>query len=225
MNQEMTLPADPVFLEEVNFPAALASELAGKVVTVEVLPEEPAYRGPVAVFMDFAGKSWRLPRRWLGGAPASSEPPLAFTYCVQNTIEFSEHLFLPPLDDLSEINLPHHEMFRVEGASTVVQVRIAPGKAVEVWWRDRCDNVWRIPPIWRRRRILLPSYEVLLSQQVPAHVATAFARRIVSVNYHPGSQCCLPEQYRFRDEDGGKYPVYIRDCVVVGFGDETEHFA
>jgi hypothetical protein len=45
------------------------------------------------------------------------------------------------------------------------------------------------------------------------------------VNCHPGSRCCLPEQYRFRDDEGSRLPVLIRDCVLLGYGDAAEHRA
>jgi len=46
---------------------------------------------------------------------------------------------------------------------------------------------------------------------------------VVSVNYHPGSLCCLPEHYRFRDEERNKWRVKIRDCFLIGYGDAEEH--
>jgi hypothetical protein len=64
----------------------------------------------------------------------------------------------------------------------------------------------------------------LLGQGVPEDIAEDFANRIVSLNYHPGSLCCLPTQYRFRDEMSHRYPVYIKDCVLLGYGDAAEHF-
>jgi hypothetical protein len=47
-------------------------------------------------------------------------------------------------------------------------------------------------------------------------MAEEFADRIVTVNYHPGSLRCLPDGYRVRDGQGGKWPVRADDCVVVG---------
>jgi hypothetical protein len=71
----------------------------------------------------------------------------------------------------------------------------------------------------------LPSYEVLVAQEVPEDVAERFAGKVVSVNYHPGSLCCLPDCYRFRDEEKNRWPVFIRDCLVMGFGDAQEYRA
>jgi hypothetical protein len=47
-------------------------------------------------------------------------------------------------------------------------------------------------------------------------MAEEFADRIVAVNYHPGSLCCLPDGHRVQDGQGGKWPVRADDCVVVG---------
>jgi len=71
----------------------------------------------------------------------------------------------------------------------------------------------------------LPAYNELVSQGIPEEVAEAFAHKAVSVNYHPGSLCCLPEQYRFRDLGGNRWPVYIRDCLSLGYGDAEEYRA
>ena len=68
-------------------------------------------------------------------------------------------------------------------------------------------------------RVKLPKADVLVSQGMPDDVAKEYAGKIVSVNYHPGSLCCLPRHYRFRDAAGNRWPVRIRDCVLVGLGD------
>ena len=52
-------------------------------------------------------------------------------------------------------------------------------------------------------------------------MARSFANEQAIVNYHPGSRCCLPEQYRFYDDAGRKYPVFIRDCILLGYGSEV----
>jgi hypothetical protein len=69
---------------------------------------------------------------------------------------------------------------------------------------------------------MLPSREVLASQGIPEDVAGDYAGMIVSVNYHPGSLCCLRDQYRFRDSDGNRWPVRISDCKLIGYGDQPE---
>jgi hypothetical protein len=51
---------------------------------------------------------------------------------------------------------------------------------------------------------------------VKSPTAEEFSKKVVSVNYHPGSLCCIPDQYRFRDSDGNRYPVYIKDCLLLG---------
>jgi hypothetical protein len=57
---------------------------------------------------------------------------------------------------------------------------------------------------------------VVVCQGISDDVAKTFENRAVSVNYHPGSLCCLPEQYRFRDEEGNRWPLFIRDCDLLG---------
>jgi hypothetical protein len=47
-------------------------------------------------------------------------------------------------------------------------------------------------------------------------MAEELADRIVAVNYHSGSLCCLPDGYRVRDGQGGKWSVRADDCVVAG---------
>ena len=100
-----------------------------------------------------------------------------------------------------------------------------PKHPPKIVWRDSTGQAWRIPHDWRRRRVQLPSPEILISQGVPLDVAAAFGNTIVSVNYHPGSLCCLPDQYRFRDEVGNRYPVRMADCILLGYGTQKEHQA
>ena len=66
--------------------------------------------------------------------------------------------------------------------------------------------------------MMLPDKNTLVAQGIPNDVAAECGSTIVSVNYHFGSLCCLPEHYRFRDGRGGKWPIRIEDCTVVGFG-------
>ena len=75
---------------------------------------------------------------------------------------------------------------------------------------------------WRKHRVKLPECDVLVSQGFPDDVAEEYAGKIVSVNYHPGTLCCLQDQYRFRDTEGHRWPVRIGDCVLVGLGDAVE---
>ncbi|MGD1155439.1 MAG: hypothetical protein ABSA41_06370 [Terriglobia bacterium] len=70
-----------------------------------------------------------------------------------------------------------------------------------------------------------PAYDLLLENDVPPDVAQEFAGKTVSVNYHPGSLCCLPDGYRFRDGHGGRWPVRAVDCVMLGYGDRDERLA
>jgi hypothetical protein len=106
-----------------------------------------------------------------------------------------------------------------------IEVRVAPGEIPKVFWLGPSGRSWRIPHDWRRRRIKLPNRDGLLRNNLPQDIAEEFGGRIVAVNYHPGSICCLPDEYRVRDGHGGKWLVKADDCVVVGFGDQQEIYA
>ncbi len=242
---ELRLPEMPVLLEEVNLPQALARNLAGQTVEVRVLPEEQASSRQLEVPDDYPvivkpdgtiwndfrpvrillrsddGGTWRLPRHWLYEPPQS----LAIHDPVSRGLAWVEELNLPHAWDLLEVNIPARVAAQCSGAITQVVVKAAVAGPVEVYWRDPAKVMWRIPASWRRRRIQLPAAAMLMAQGVPDSIAQAFAYRIVSVNYHPGSLCCLAEYFRFRDDDGGKWPVRIADCTVVGFGNGPEHSA
>lgn len=243
--RELTLLKDAFRLEERNLPG----DLAGRTVTVQVLPEEAAltrraepedypllidpqgnywndFRPLRVLFTDSEGREWRLPRRWLPESPVSTEPLLEGFYNVSEEIVFAETLNLPTEWDLWEINVPWEEAWRAHHTVPAkVEVRLSPGEPVKVFWRDSKGTVWRIPHDWRRRRVKLPAFGVLVSQGIPDDVAQEYAGKIVSVNYHPGTLCCLREQYRFRDTAGHRWPVRIRDCTLVGLGDVVEHLA
>jgi hypothetical protein len=111
------------------------------------------------------------------------------------------------------------------GGIADIKVTLAPGEVTRAYWNDPSGKAWRIPHDWRRRRIKLPDCDGLLRNDFPQDIAEEFGGRIFAVNYHPGSLCCLHDGYRVRDGRGGKWPVRAADCVVVGFGDETERFA
>ena len=245
--RELVLPKDAFRLEERNLPESLAPDLAGKTTKVKVLPEETAltrqvgpddypllidpqgnywndYRPVRVLYADSEGREWRLPRAWLSESPVGSEVPLESSCAVLQETAFSETMNLPSEWDLWEINLPWEvvaEAHRMRPA--LVEVRYSPGEPATVSWRDRNGTVWRIPHDWRKRRVKLPEFDMLVSQGIAEDVAEEYAGKIVSVNYHPGTLCCLPDQYRFRDDDGGKWPVRIEDCVIVGYGDTEEH--
>ena len=229
--QLLRLPSEAFRLEEANLPPDMAQTLAGQSVQVTVLPEEnwPAQFGQYVplrtLFTDSNGKVWRLPRRWLVDA-RTSEPPIDPYHPVQHKMEFVEELTLPTVWDLLDINMAP-EGFVNSRALTPrhVHVALAPEEPLKVVLRTRLNAMvvsWRIPHDWRKRRILLPRSAVLIAQGVPADVAKRFAQKVVRVNYHPGSLCCSLEQYRFRDEDGWPWPVYIRDCVLLGLGNAGE---
>ena len=124
-----------------------------------------------------------------------------------------------------DINIQDVPAADEERGAACIEVSVAPGEIPKAFWRGPSGKAWRIPHDWRRRRIRLPDCEGLLRNGLPLDVAEEFGGRIVAVNYHPGSLCCLSDGYRVRDGKGGKWPVKAADCVVVGFGDETERFA
>jgi len=237
---------DTFRLEERNLPASLAQELAGRTLSVRVLAEEAALTRQVGpddypllidpqgnywndwrplrvLFTDSGDREWHLPRGWLSQSLVSSEAPIEAYCAVSQETVFIETMNLPSQWDLWEINMPWEvvaEAHRTHPA--MVEVRFSPGEPATVSWRDRNRRVWRIPHDWRKRRVKLPQFDVLVSQGIPNDVAEECAGKIVSVNYHPGTLCCLPDQYRFRDSAGQRWPVSIRHCVLVGLGELGE---
>lgn len=241
--REFLLPEELWRLQEINLPDELAESLLGKTVEVEILPEEQAAirrvgpdeyphfiapdgtlwncERPMEVsFRDAQGKMWRIPRHWItGGIPVERH------VCYNVTCEhvFSELMVFPTQYDLAEINMPPR-VCRMRGGQAHMdfEVRIGPDNQVSVYWSGYGYR-WRIPHKWRRRRIRLPQAEILTAQDVPPDVSAKFGGQIVTVNYHPGTFCCLPRQYRFRDGREGPWPVRIEDCVIVGYGDTEEN--
>jgi hypothetical protein len=245
----LTLPSGCFRLEEINLPEGLSAKLAGQTVRVEVLPEEPAmmrrfgldniprgmpmlldrdgvpwndYWAAQVLYTDAEGRVWRLPRHWLsdGVSPVIE----ASRYEVTQELGWLEILHPPTWWDLCDINIS--DRAASEGARGIakIEVSVAPGEIARAFWKDPFGKVWRIPHDWRRRRIRLPDCEGLLRNNLPRDIAQEFGGRIVAVNYHPGSLCCLRDGYRVRDGRGGRWPVRAADCVVVGFGDEGERY-
>ena len=145
-------------------------------------------------------------------------------------VELSAHapmetLHLPSMWDLSDINIDLGAASAAAGKPTTIEVHAAPNQQVRGLWRDSSGRAWRIPHDWRKRRVLLPAYGLLLENNVPPDVAEEFAGKAVSVNYHPGSLCCLPDGYRFRDGQGGRWPIRAIDCLLLGYGDRNERLA
>ena len=246
----ITLPSEKYRLEEINLSVHLAESLTGKTVPIEIVPEvmamtrqfegnAPPAEGsywidpdgkmwndysPARVhFTDPEGRKWHLPRHWLttGGATLKEEAP----YQVTQNLVWAETLHLPSMWDLSDINIEMGAAFRAAGKPTTIEVHAAPNQQVRVLWRDSSGRASRIPHDWRRRRIRLPAYDLLLENDVPPDVAEEFAGKSVSVNYHPGSLCCLPYGYRFRDGHGGRWPIRAIDCLLLGYGDRDERLA
>jgi hypothetical protein len=244
------LPCERFRLEEINMPEELASALAGQAVDVEVHPEAQAgtlrldleglpdglpfligddgiaWNGcwPERVFYkDATGRAWRLPRHWLteGVSPVID----ASRYEVTHESGWLESWCPPTLWDLWDVNIEDAPAADGQLGAADVEVSIAPGDIPKVLWKGPSGKAWRIPHDWRRRRIRLPDCEGLVRNGLPLDIAEEFGGRIVAVNYHPGSLCCPSGGYRVRDGRGGKWPVRAADCVVVGFGDESERFA
>jgi hypothetical protein len=136
-----------------------------------------------------------------------------------------EEVHLPSWADLGDINIAPKIALQADGERTPVEVVARPNDVARAFWRDPTGCRWRIPHDWQRRRVRLPGSEILAAQQIPEEVAEAFGGATVSVNYHPGSLCCLPDAYRFRDKAGSRWPVRKRDCVVLGFGAVSEAHA
>jgi hypothetical protein len=247
---KIILPSERFRMEEINMPEDLASALAGQAVDAEALPEAPAgtlrldlndlpdglpflvgdhgilWNGywPARVFYtDACGRTWRLPGHWL---TESVSPVIeASRYEVTQESLWLESWCPPTWWDLWDINIDDVPAADEEQGAACVEVRVAPGEIPKVLWRGPSGKAWRIPHDWRRRCIRLPDCEGLLRNGLPRDVAEEFGGRIVDVNYHPGSLCCLSDGCRLRDGRGGKWPVRAADCVVVGFGDEAERFA
>ena len=250
LTQQLTLPSEKFRLEEINLPEDLASALAGRNVDVEVLPEQPAMTRrldlhnlpeglPMLIGQDGVawndywpmrvlcrdpdGRLWRLPRHWVsvGVAPVVE----ASRYNVRHESSWLESWSPPTWWDLRDINI--QDVPDAEGGrgAADIEVSVVPGEVPKIFWKGPSGNVWRIPHDWRMRRIRLPTCEGLLRNNLPQDIAEEFGCRIVAVNYHPGSLCCLSDGYRVRDGRGGRWPVRAADCIVVGFGDETERLA
>jgi hypothetical protein len=229
-------------------PTAVIQTIRGTTITVQVFPEEERltrrvdpdrpdrndspfvitpdgtcwndYRPVCVRYTDSQQRDWRFPRHWLKGVP---ETP-SNTFDVTQEIVFSDIMNLPTEWDLGDINITSCVALRSSGYIVRVAVRVSPDGTVKVSWQDEEGTIWRIPHDWRRRRVMLPGKDILISQDVPENIASACAGRIVSVNYHPGSLCCLPEHFRVRD-GSSKWPVRIDHCTVVGFGDQPEFHA
>ena len=225
----VTLPDQLFRLEEANIPSRLARLLVGRTVSVRPAtrrfefdddwePESELFtKTPVLFANPEDGKVWRFPRRWFGRA--ISEPPLDASYSGSQAALWTERLHLPSPWDLWEINIDmSRAVIGACGQEATVKVCGTPGKPIKVSWQDPSGALWRIPHDWRRRRIRLPGSDVLLSNEIDSEVARGYAGDEVSVNYHPGSRCCLPDAYRFRDCFGRRWAVKMSDCVLLGYG-------
>jgi hypothetical protein len=227
-------------------PEKLASALAGRAVDVEVHPEVPAgtlrldpgglpfligedgaaWNGhwPARVlYADADRRTWRLPRHWL--TERASPVIEASPYEVMHQSRWHESWRPPTWWDLWDVNIRDMPAEEGERGAGDIEVSVAPGEIPKAFWRGPSGKAWRVPHDWRRRRVRLPDRGDLLRNNWPQDMAEEFGGRIVAVNCHPGSLCCVRDGYRVRDGRGGGWPVRAADCVVVGFGDETERYA
>ena len=238
----LVLPTEISLLEEVNLPRGLAQSLVGRTVSVEVLPEEqPAtrrvdpddapllidpqgnywndYRPFRVLYTDEKERVWRFRKTWLPGLLPQPENLVSLEPSLSKSHVFHEALSLPTEWDLWEINIPWKTAHRAGMRQVEVEVHASADHPPEVFWRDPSGSVWRIPNEWRKRRIQLPQSDILILQGIPNSIARAYGGHVITVNYHPGSLCCLPDRYRFRDSSCNRWPVRILDCTVMGFGD------
>ena len=84
-----------------------------------------------------------------------------------------------------------------EQAAADIKVSVARGEIPKAFWKGPSGKAWRIPHDWRRRRIKLPDYEGLLWNRFPRYLVKEFGGPIVTVNYDPGSLCCLHDAATF----------------------------
>jgi len=238
----LRLPKETFRLEEINLPKELAESLVGQHVCVDVLREEkPATRRVAAdevpllidaqgnywndyrpfrvLHTDEQGRVWRFRKIWFPGLLPQQENLVRLESSLSESHVFREALSLPTEWDLWEINIPWETAHMAGMRQVEVEVHPSADHPPKVFWHDPSGSVWRIPNDWRKRLIELPESDILVRQGIPNSIARAYGGQVVTVNYHPGSLCCLQNQYRFRDDDGKRWPVQIADCSVLGYGE------
>jgi len=139
MKQQFTLPSSVHLLEEANLPADLARSLAGQSVVVKVLAEESyayrerpdrkdyllakgdgdswnAYQPTRILFKDADGRSWCLPRSWLGTAHWESQVNWTCSD-IEGIATLIEGVNLPSFWDCwkSTSQRPKHSRLRASG--------------------------------------------------------------------------------------------------------------
>ena len=222
--KQIILPSEKFRLEEINLPEELATSLAGREITVDVLPEEPpltrrfdlndlpdglpilideegvawnAYSPPRVLYTDAGGRVWRLPRHWLsdGVSPVVD----ASRYEVTDELCWHES---GPADVVGPVRHKHTgealagcmEKF---GFKLALRRRNRQGlleRPVRVGVEDSPRLAATAHQAARLRRVA--------AKQPAQDIAEEFGGRIVAVNYHPGSLCCLSDGYRVRDGRG-----------------------
>lgn len=156
------------------------------------------------------GREWRLPRHWL---PVGVSPVIpASRYEAMHESSWMESWILPTLWNLGDMNI--QDVPGPDGGlgAPEVEVRVSPGEIAKVLWCGPSGRAWRIPHDWLRRRVKLPGSEGVLRNNLPLDIAEAFANKIVTVNYHPGSLCCLCLQIFCRQHMAVQGTGHSKDC-------------
>jgi hypothetical protein len=112
-------------------------------------------------------------------------------YATTQESNWTESWCPPTWWDLWDINIEEAPAAVGKQAAADIKVSVAPGEIPKAFWNGPSGKAWRISHDWRRRRIKLPGCKGLLWNHFPRHIAKGFGGRIVGVNYHPGSLCCL----------------------------------
>ena len=245
-HSSLTLPTDRHRLEEINLPDKLIDSLLGKTVMVEATPETPAGTHrfdelpsdlpllidrngimwndywPMRVVYKEAGRDWHFPRYWLTNGCKKYQNE--FRYDVTKPVSWTKQIHLPTEWDMRDVNIDARSAHDFHGKPCLIEVSVTPDSPVQVYWKSSTGR-FRLPSNWRRRRVKLPPSAILMDNGIPEEIAEEFSGKSVSVNYHPGSLCCLPGEYRFRDGHGSKWPVRITNCLLLGYGDQDEKIA
>lgn len=244
VRERVNIPGDLEVVLEANFPLELAEALCGQTVWAERHPEEEAltrkvarddfpllidpegnywndYRPPRYSYPHIDGKSWRLPQYWFVEIPWPTIDLAYWSEC-EKTGEKEEYLILPSEWDLWELNIPWSRALQLRYEE--VKVRIIYHKQIPqvIFTDEKLGKHWRLPHVWRRRIITLPSINTLISQNIPTEIATSWAGGIISVDFHPGAHCSYQDRYILDGQNGRRYTILTDDCCIIGYGSFLE---